>query len=89
MEAHALWGEEIASLALPLLLDLRPRGEAVRGEAVAGLRAHAADPANSAVSGCRSADSARHPYKSPIAPGRARTKAPPKCCQTEPLNPVR
>ena len=42
MEAHALWGEEIASLALPLLLDRMPRREAI-----ARVPAHAADPAKS------------------------------------------
>lgn len=83
MEAHALWGEEIASLALPLLLDRKPR----RG-AIASLPAHAADPANSGRQRRRSVDPARHPEKSPIAPWRPRTKVPPKCCQTEPLNPA-
>ena len=82
MEAHPLWGEEIASLALPLLLDRRP------SEAVAGRRLHAADPAISGRQRRRSADPARHPYKSPSAARQPRTKVPPKCCQTEPLNPT-
>jgi lysophospholipase L1-like esterase len=82
-EAHALWGEEIASLALPLLLDRKPRREAI-----ASLPAHAADPVNCGRQRRGSADPARPPYKSPIAPWRPRTKVPPKCCQTEPLNPA-